>query len=88
MQRLVRRVKTLLRRRQLEQDLQSELIAHLAMDAQERIEAGEPPETARQAARRDLGNLARVTEDPRATWGWIALKTTPMTPWPIFSRSR
>ena len=74
MQRLVRRVKTLLRRRQLEQDLQSELVAHLAMDAQERIEAGEPPETARQAARRDLGNLARVTEDTRATWGWTGVE--------------
>jgi putative ABC transport system permease protein len=74
MQRLVRRVKTLLRRRQLEQDLQSELIAHLALDAQERIEAGEPPETARQAARRDLGNLARVTEDTHATWGWTGVE--------------
>ena len=46
------------------------------MDAQERIEAGEPPETARQAARRDLGNLARVTEDTRATWGWTASSTS------------
>jgi predicted permease len=74
MQRWVRRVATLLRRRQLEQDLQNELIAHLAMDAQERIEAGEPPATARQAARRDFGNLARVTEDTRATWGWTGVE--------------
>ena len=54
--------------------LQSKLVAHLAMDAQERIEAGEPPETARQAARRDLGNLTRVTEDTRATWGWTGVE--------------
>jgi putative ABC transport system permease protein len=67
---LFRRVTTLLRWRKQEQDLQNELAAHLAMDTQERIEAGEPPETARQAAWRDFGNLARVTEDTRATWGW------------------
>ena len=44
------------------------------MDAQERIEAGEPPETARHAARRDFGNLARVTEDTRAAWGWTGVE--------------
>jgi hypothetical protein len=50
MHRLFRRVHTLLHWRQHEQDLQNELAAHVAMDAQERIDAGEPPDIARQAA--------------------------------------
>ena len=70
MTRLFRRLITLVRWRQQEHDLQDELTAHVAMDAQERIEAGEPPDLARQAARRDFGNVARVTEDTRAAWGW------------------
>jgi putative ABC transport system permease protein len=70
MPRLVRRLLALLHHRRQERDLQDELAAHLAMDAQERVEAGEQPETARQAARRDFGNLARVTEDTKAAWGW------------------
>ncbi|MPY90318.1 MAG: FtsX-like permease family protein [Luteitalea sp.] len=74
MKRLFRRVKTLLRWRQREQDLQDELTAHVAMDAQERIEAGDPPDTARQAAWRDFGNVARVTEDTRAAWGWAGVE--------------
>ena len=61
MPRLFRRLTTLFRWRKQEEDLQHELAAHLAMDTQERIEAGEPPETARRAAWRDFGNLARVT---------------------------
>ena len=74
MPRLFRRLTTLLRWRKQEEELQHELAAHLAMDTQERIEAGEPPETARRAAWRDFGNLARVTEDTRATWGWTSVE--------------
>ena len=70
MRRLFRRLRTLVRWRQQEDDLRNELAAHLAMDLQARIEAGDAPDAARQAAQRDLGNLARVAEDTRATWGW------------------
>jgi predicted permease len=74
MQRLFRRVKALLRWRQQEQDLHDELAAHVAMDTQERIEAGESPETARRAAWRDFGNVALVTEDTRVVWGWTGVE--------------
>jgi putative ABC transport system permease protein len=74
MTRLLRRLMTLVRRRQQERDLQDELTAHVAMDTQERIEAGEPPDLARQAAGRDFGSVARVTEDTRAAWGWTGVE--------------
>ena len=74
MTRLFRRLSTLFRRRQQEQDLHDELTAHVAMDAQERIDAGEPPDLARHAARRDFGNVARIAEDTRAAWGWTGVE--------------
>jgi hypothetical protein len=74
MPRLFRRVKALLRWRQQERDLQDELAAHVEMDTQERIEAGESPETARRAAWRDFGNVALVTEDTRVAWGWTGVE--------------
>ena len=74
MARLLRRLHTLLRWRQQERDLHDELTAHVAMDAQERIDAGESPEIARHAARRDFGNVARVVEDTRAAWGWTGVE--------------
>jgi predicted permease len=74
MPRLFRRLQSLLHRHRLEQDLQDELAAHVAMDAEERIETGESPEAAQRAARRDFGNVALATEDARATWGWTGLE--------------
>jgi predicted permease len=74
MHRLFRRLKTLLRWRRQEQDLQDEVATHLTMDTNERIEAGERPDTARQAAYRDFGNVARVVEDTRAAWGWTGVE--------------
>src|SRR3712207_4558232 len=70
MKRAIARIRALFRWRQLERDLHDELAAHLAMDAEERIASGDDPGQARAAARRDLGNLARVAEDTRASWGW------------------
>ena len=74
MTRLFRRLRTLFRWRKQEQDLHDELTAHVAMDAQERIEAGEPPISHGSAARRDFGNVARVAEDTRAAWGWTGVE--------------
>src|SRR5262245_11546066 len=64
------RLKTLLLRRRQEQELRDEIAAHLRMDIQERIEAGTEPNEARRAARSDFGNILRITEDTRTTWGW------------------
>jgi len=74
MQRLWNRVKTFFSRRRKDQDLHDELRAHLQMDAEERMESGLAPEEARQAARRDFGNVLIIAEDTRATWGWVMLE--------------
>jgi len=70
---VLNRLRTLLRRHKQEQDLQDEVAAHLRMDAIERIEHGAVPDDARQAARRDFGNVLVVTEATRSTWGWTLL---------------
>ena len=61
-------------RRRREEDLARELRAHIDLAAEERQEAGIPPDEARQAARRAFGNTTLVKEDTRATWGWTALE--------------
>jgi putative ABC transport system permease protein len=52
------------------QDLEQELQSHLQMAAGDRIERGEPAEGARQAARREFGNVALVQQVTRDQWGW------------------
>ncbi len=51
-------------------DLDEELRAHLAIDRQQRIQAGERPEEAHSAALRDLGNVLLIKEVTREMWGW------------------
>ena len=45
-------------RKKRESELEDELQSHLQMAAQDRTERGETPEQARNAARRDLGNVS------------------------------
>lgn len=52
--------------RKRERDLERELEAHLELEAEEQRDP--------IAARRMLGNLARVKEDTRAAWGWTFLE--------------
>src|SRR5579885_703013 len=63
-----------LSRKQEERDLSEELRAHLAIEAQQRIEAGESPEQAASGAARALGNWTRIQEDVRASWGWAGME--------------
>lgn len=65
-----RKLKWLAGRPSKEAELQEELQFHLEEEAEERQAQGMAGEEARRAARRDLGNLARVKEDTRATWTW------------------
>jgi hypothetical protein len=44
---------------------------YLDRETRENAERGMPPEQARAAARRKLGNATRVKEETRAAWGWI-----------------
>ena len=61
-------------RRQEESDLHEELRAHIAIERQERIEAGESASEAAQRARRAFGNAAIVEEDVRESWGWTGIE--------------
>jgi predicted permease len=60
------------RRAQREREITSEIQTHLELEAGEHRERGLPPNEARDAARRAFGNVAIVTEDTRAAWGWTA----------------
>ena len=64
-----------LRGTQLDRDLAEEIRAHLAMEEQENLEAGLPPEEAHYAARRAFGNVALTEERSREMWGWRSVET-------------
>jgi putative ABC transport system permease protein len=53
-----------------EAELREELQFHLQEETEERQEDGLAEDEARWSARRELGNLALVTENTRAAWGW------------------
>src|SRR5437868_4625980 len=55
-------------------ELRSELEEHLALEAQRRIDAGEPADEAMHAARRDFGNVTLIEEETRAAWGWTGVE--------------
>src|SRR6476469_8045898 len=54
-------------------DLDGELRGHLALEVEPRIERGEDPEAARQAALRQFGNVALTREAMQSVWrpGWM-----------------
>jgi hypothetical protein len=56
------------RRLRREQDIERELHNHLSLEAADRQAAGLPPDQARHAAQRALGNMALIQEDTRAVW--------------------
>jgi putative ABC transport system permease protein len=51
-------------------DLERELRSHLEAEMDEQVEKGVPPDEARYAARRALGNIPFIQEDTRAAWKW------------------
>src|SRR5580765_4881518 len=61
-------------RRQREDDLERELASHLELEAEEQLRAGAPARDAALAARRALGNVARIKEETRFMWGWNSLE--------------
>jgi predicted permease len=63
-------------RRELEdRDLEQEIRFHLEEEERLRIGRGEPEGRAREAARRDFGNVALVKEVTRQMWGWHSIET-------------
>ena len=59
-------------------ELDDEIRTHLAMEAEENLEAGMDPDEARHAAHRTFGNVELVKEDSRRAWlyrWWADLKS-------------
>jgi len=69
------RIESLLNRKQLDRDLEDELVHHLDMRAQKNREAGMNAEEARYAATRNLGNVTRLKEISREMWTLAWLET-------------
>ncbi len=55
-------------------ELQEEIDAHVQMAIADRVERGEPVETARQAAAREFGNIPLVQDVTREMWGQARLE--------------
>ncbi len=68
------RLRFWLRREHEEGDLDEEIRSHLAIEAGERTERGEEPDGARLAAIRSFGNVAKIREEARESWGWAELE--------------
>ena len=62
------------KRRQLDEDLNDELASHIAMETSLRLQEGESPEAARQAALRQFGNVGLVADVTRSTWGFTGFE--------------
>ena len=56
--------------RKRSQDLDRELRSDLELEETEQRERGLPPEEARYAARRSLGNIALIHDQTYEAWGW------------------
>jgi putative ABC transport system permease protein len=69
------RLKALVRRRQLDRDLDDELKFHLAMREQKLREEGVAAGEAPYAVRRQFGNVTRLKETSRELWGfgWLEI---------------
>ena len=63
-----------LRRQSKEEELDEEILAHLAIEAKQRVDAGETAEQAERSARREFGNVAIVKEVTRSMWGYGQLE--------------
>jgi putative ABC transport system permease protein len=70
-----KKIKSLFARSRREAEIDEELAFHLDRESEDRQEEGLSFEEAQYAARRDLGNLARVKEDAGAAWRFDLLET-------------
>jgi predicted permease len=70
------KTKALLKRKQLDRDLEDELAFHLAMREAKNRERGIKEGEARYTARRQFGNVTRIKEACREAWSFVSLETT------------
>ncbi|MBI2686297.1 MAG: ABC transporter permease [Acidobacteria bacterium] len=68
------KLRSLSQRRRKEQELREELEFHLDEEAEQHQADGLAAAQAREAARRDLGNLTITQENTRAMWTWTILE--------------
>src|SRR5438105_3678866 len=68
------RIKALVKRRQLDRDLQDELSFHLAMREHKYLNTGLQPAEAYIQARRQLGNAGLIKETCREMWTFMSLE--------------
>jgi MacB-like periplasmic core domain len=72
---LFRRMVFTLKRRQMDRELVEEMRQHLELKTEKNLAAGMPAEEARYVAQRQLGNLTRMEEESRRTWGFPFLES-------------
>src|SRR5438132_1629596 len=70
------RIGSLFRRGRLDRELDDEIANHLAMQEDEFRRAGMDPESARRAALREFGGVARACEQYRERRGLLWIETT------------
>src|SRR5258706_342027 len=68
------RLKALVKRRQLDRDLQDELSFHLAMREHKYLNAGLQPAEAHTQAHHQLGNAGLIKETCREMWTFMSLE--------------
>lgn len=61
-------------RRKHDQEIDEELQSHLQMAERDRLDRGETPDQARNAARREFGNVGLIKQVTREMWGWASLE--------------
>jgi len=71
----LRRLRALLRKEELDQQLSDELKFHLEKQIEQNLAAGMSPEEARYAALRRFGGVEQVKEECRDTWGVRFIET-------------
>lgn len=69
------RLRALLRRPKLADDLNAEIRSHLEMEERENLESGMPPDEAHYAALRRFGNMTLAQERSREMWTWNFIET-------------
>ena len=72
---LLRRLRMLFHRGQLDADLEEEMRLHRDLRGRQQMEAGLPPAAARRAANVKFGNPTSIQERSRMTWGWEGLES-------------
>jgi len=70
-----------MKRRHVLGALDDDIRDHIERETRENIERGMPPEEARRQAILRFGNVALVTEDTRAVWGWQRLEQLAQDSW-------